>query len=181
MTLIKTSTITEEIVINRIYYIRKQKVILDYDLSALYNVATKVLKQAVKRNMDRFPEDFMFELTPQENEIIKTQVGPSKRGAYSKYLPYAFTEQGVAMLSSVLNSKHAIAVNIQIMRTFTLIRKQLFDVTELKLAIEKLERKSDNHTKNIELVFKYLDEFIEKKESVKSRKLIGYALPKKRE
>lgn len=106
-------------IINKIYYIREQKVMLDTDLADLYGVETRILKQAVKRNIYRFPEDFMFELTNMENEQLKTTFEASSRGQHSKYLPYVFTEQGVSMLSSILKSERAIKMNIQIMRTFT--------------------------------------------------------------
>ncbi|MFC0316939.1 ORF6N domain-containing protein [Olivibacter oleidegradans] len=107
--------IPEEVVMNQIYYIRDQKVMLDRDLAELYGVETKVLKQAVKRNIDRFPNDFMFELTKQQFEILRSQIVTSKDGrGGTRYLPMAFTEQGVAMLSSVLNSDRAIRVNVQI-------------------------------------------------------------------
>ena len=121
----------------------------------------------------------MMELTKEEAEVSRCQFGTLKQGENIKYLPYAFTEQGVAMLSSVLNSAKAIQVNIQIMRVFTKIRQMLLDNTDIRLAIEKLEKKTDNNTKNIEVVFQYMDELTDKKESVKPRKQIGYKLPKK--
>ncbi len=162
---------------NRIYLIRGHKVILDHDLAKLYGVETKQLKRQVNRNMDRFPDDFMFQLTKQEDEILRCQIGTFK-GLNNRYLPFVFTEQGVAMLSSVLNSKQAIQVNIQIMRVFTRVRQMLFDNTELRLAIEEIRKKTENNTKNIELVFQYLDEFIEKKETQKPPEKIGYKTPK---
>jgi hypothetical protein len=180
MALKETNLIAEENIVSKIYFIRKHKVMIDADLAELYGVETKVLKQAVKRNIDRFPDDFMFELTQTEYEIMKSQFGTKKRGQHSKYLPYAFTEQGVAMLSSILNGKRAISVNIMIMRIFTRTRQLLSDTTELKLSIEALRRKTDNNTKNIEIVFKYLDELIEKAENPKPRKPIGFLLPKKK-
>lgn len=159
---------------------------LDSDLAKLYKVEVKQLKRQVNRNMERFPEDFMFELSKTEYESLRCQIGTLKRGEHIKYLPYGFTEQGVAMLSSVLNSKQAIAVNIEIMRGFTNIRKMLFDNTELRLMIEEIRKKTEHNTKNIEVVFQYLDEFIEKAESKKEnepkpkpRKLIGYNRGKK--
>lgn len=176
----ENSLIAEENIVSKIYFIRKHKVMIDADLADLYGVETKVLKQAVKRNIDRFPDDFMFELTQTENEIFKTQLGILKRGQHSKYLPFAFTEQVVAMLSSILNNKRAISVNIMIMRIFTRVRQLLSDTTELKLAVEEIRRKTDNNTKNIEIVFKYLDELIEKAENPKPRRPIGFALPKKK-
>jgi ORF6N domain len=162
--------VPDEIISSKIYVIRQQKVMLDKDLAALYNVETKQLKRQVKRNIERFPEDFMFELTESEYGILRSQFGTLKRGAHSKYLPMAFTEQGVAMLSSVLNSPTAIKVNIQIIRVFTKIREVLTDTLSLKLEIEEIKKKLTNHSKNIELVFNYLDELIDKKENGAQRK-----------
>lgn len=168
-----------EVIMNKIYYLRGQKVMLDRDLAELYGVQTKVLNQAVKRNSDRFPEDFMFTLTEQEADSLRSQIVTLKRGEHSKYLPKAFTEPGVAMLSSVLNSDRAIKVNIEIIRVFIRIRQMLIDNTELRLAIEEIRKKTDNNTKNIEVVFQYLDELIDKKENPKQRKVVGFKLPKK--
>ena len=149
--------IPNEIIENKIYFIRNVKVMLDSDLAALYDVETSQLKRQVRRNIERFPEDFMFELTSVEYEILRCQIGILKKGQHSKYLPMAFTEQGVAMLTSVLNSKTAINVNIQIIRVFTKIREVLIDTLNLKLEIENIKKKLTNHDKNIELVFSYLD------------------------
>jgi hypothetical protein len=171
----RNSFISEEIIINKIYYIRQQKVMLDADLAELYGVETRVLKQAVRRNESRFPDDFMFELTSEENVNLRIITGTMSRGKHPKYLPYVFTEQGVAMLSTILNSESAIKVNIQIMRIFTRIRQTLSDNTELRLEIEKIKRHVDNHDKNIELVFHYLDELLEKNEKpAQPRKRLGY-------
>jgi len=170
---VATKLIPQEVIQNKIFLLRGQKVMFDKDLAALYGVETKALNQAVKRNIDRFPEDFMFLLTPQEVTILKSQFVTSSWGGARK-LPFAFTEQGVAMLSGILNSDRAITVNIQIMRIFTNMRKLLMDNTELRLAIEEIKKKTDNNTKNIELVFQYLDELIEKKEKPKTTKRIGY-------
>jgi hypothetical protein len=166
-------SIPEEIITGKIYYIRNQKVMLDSDLAELYEVETKQLKRQVRRNIDRFPEDFMFELTQQEFDTLRSQFGTSKWGG-TRYMPMAFTEQGVAMLSSVLNSPRAIKVNIQIIRVFTKIREMLTDTLSLKLEIEEIKKKLTNHSKNIELVFNYLDELIDKKEDSKPRPKIGY-------
>ena len=166
--------IPEEIIMNKIYYIRGQKVMLDSDLAALYEVETKQLKRQVKRNAERFPMDFMFELTPEEYRSLRSQFGTLKQGEHSKYLPMAFTEQGVAMLSSVLNSSRAINVNIQIIRIFTRIRQLLTDNTELRLEIETIKAKLDNQDKNMEVVFRYLDELIERKAKPLTRKRIGF-------
>ncbi len=150
--------VPDEIIMNQIYYIRGQKVMLDRDLAELYNVTTGNLNKTVKRNMGRFPADFMFQLSQKEYDSLRFQFGILKRGQHTKFLPYAFTEQGVAMLSGILSSERAIAVNIQIMRIFTRIRQMLIDNTELRLEIEKIKKKMDNHDKNIEQVFQYLDE-----------------------
>lgn len=180
MTSVENSiVIVDEVVMNKIYIVRGQKVMLDRDLAELYQIETKYLKRQVKRNSERFPDDFMIELTKEEEDSLRCQFGTLKRGEHIKYLPYAFTEQGVAMLSSVLSSAKAIQVNIQIIRIFTRIRQMLMDNTEIRLAIEKLEKKTDNNTKNIEVVFQYMDELIDKKETIKPRQKIGYKLPKK--
>ena len=123
----KTKTvIPQEVIENKILLIRSKKVMLDKDLAVLYGVQTRTLNQAVKRNVQRFPEDFMFQLTREEAEkLLRSQFVTLKRGRHYKYLPYAFTENGVAMLSSILNSEGAIEVNIQIMRTFTRLREML--------------------------------------------------------
>ncbi len=163
----------DEVVMNKIYIIRGQKVMLDSALAELYGVETKQLKRQVNRNLERFPEDFMFELTEQEFENLRCQIGTSSWGG-SRYLPMAFTEHGVLMLSSVLSSPKAIQVNIQIMRIFTLIKQALTDNTELRLIIEELKKKTDNNTKNIEVVFQYLDELMNKPENTEPRTQIGY-------
>ena len=147
---------------------------LDNELSALYGVETKQLKRQVRRNIERFPEDFMFELSNVENEILRSQFGTLKQGTHSKYIPMVFTEQGIAMLSSVLNSSMAISVNIQIIRVFTKIREALTDNLSVKLDIEEIKKKLTNHDKNIELVFSYLDELMEKQDIKVERNIIGY-------
>jgi hypothetical protein len=136
---------------------------LDSDLSALYEVETKQLKRAVRRNIDRFPEDFMFELTNDELEILRCQIGTSSWGG-KRYQPFAFTEQGIAMLSSVLNSKRAIQINIQIMRAFVRIRNLVSDNAELKRAIQTIERRVNDHDKALEIAFNTLKKFIVPKE-----------------
>jgi len=166
--------ISEELIMSKILLIRDQKVMIDSDLARLYGVETKQLKRQVRRNFDRFPDDFMFELTKSEFEILRSQFGTIKQGEHSKYLPMVFTEQGVAMLSSVLNSPAAIKVNIEIIRVFTKIRKVLTESLNVKLEIEEIKKKLVNHDKNIELVFNYLDEMIEKQENKVERNKIGY-------
>jgi len=165
--------VPEEIIMNKIYLIREQKVMLDRDLAELYGVLTGNLNKAVKRNIKRFPEDFMFQLTKEEFDNLIFQFGTSSWGG-TRNLPYAFTEQGVAMLSGILNSDRAINVNIQIMRIFTRVRQLLADNLSVKLEIEEIKKKLENQDKNIELVFSYLDELIEKKENPQIRKQIGY-------
>lgn len=160
---------------NKIYVIRGQKVMLDRDLAELYGVETKNLKRQVNRNRERFPEDFMFVLTENELNLLRCQIGTSKDGrGGTRYLPMAFTEHGILMLSSVLNSTRAVQVNIQIMRTFTRIRQLLTDNTELRLDIQKIKDKLHNHDKNIEVVFRYLDELLEKKEKPIKKNKIGF-------
>ncbi len=165
--------VPDEMVMNKIYMIRNQKVMLDRDLAELYQVDTKRLNEQVKRNSKRFPDDFMFQLTQLEFDNLKSQNATSSWGGIRK-LPLVFTEQGVAMLSGILSSDRAIAVNIQIMRIFTKVRQMLTDTTELRLDIEKIKKKLDNQDKNMEIVFRYLDELMEKKENPESRTKIGY-------
>ncbi|MCZ8230027.1 ORF6N domain-containing protein [Flavobacterium sp.] len=167
------SLLSEETIANKTCFIRNQKVMLDRDLSELYSIETKRLNEQVKRNIARFPEDFMFQLTELEFQNLKSQIATSSWGGTRK-LPYAFTEHGVLMLSSVLKSDKAIQVNIQIMRIFAKVRQMLLDTTELKIDILQIQKKLENHDKNIELVFSYLDELTEKKESEPKRTTIGY-------
>ncbi len=141
---------------------------LDSDLAELYGVETKQLTRQVRRNIDRFPEDFMFQLTKDEFENLRYQFGTSSWGG-RRYLPYVFTEQGVAMLSSVLNSKRAVQVNIQIMRTFTRLREMLMAHKDLKEKIEKMEEKYD---KQFKVVFDAIKELIVQKEE--PREEIGF-------
>ncbi|MFC5682103.1 ORF6N domain-containing protein [Flavobacterium sp. MAHUQ-51] len=164
--------LSEETIANTIYYIRNQKVMLDRDLATLYGIETRVLKQAVRRNISRFPEDFMFELSKDEFQNLTSQIVTSSWGGNRKP-PFVFTEHGILMLSSVLNSEKAIQTNIQIMRIFTKVRQMLLDTTEMKLDIVQIQKKLENQGKNIELVFSYLDELTEKKEE-KPRTKIGY-------
>lgn len=166
-----SSLIPSEIVKDMIFVIRGQKVMLDYDLASLYGVETKQLKRAVKRNIGRFPEDFLFELTKEENDSLRCQFGTLKRGQHAKYLPYAFTEQGIAMLSSVLNSERAIQVNIAIMRTFTQLRQLLETHKELKLKIEDMEKKYD---KQFQIVFAALKELLDEPKEDTKKLPIGF-------
>lgn len=135
--------IPQEIIENKILLIRGKKVMLDRDLATLYEVKTKALNQAVKRNSDRFPQDFMFQLNIKEIKELRSQIVTLVKGKYSKYNSSAFTEYGILMLSSVLNSKRAIQVNIQIMRTFTKLRELMATHVKLKNKIEQMEKKYD--------------------------------------
>ena len=164
-----TSILPAEIIEKKIYLIRNQKVMLDRDLAFLYNVPTKVLKQSVKRNINRFPEDFMFELTKEEENSLRSQFVTLKRGEHSKYLSFAFTEQGISMLSSVLNSGRAISVNIEIMRTFVKIREMLMYNKDLARRLDELEKKYDTQFR---IVFDALRELIKHPE--KENKPIGF-------
>lgn len=149
--MVNKSIIPAERIEQSILLIRKQKVMLDTDLAALYGVETKVLVQAVKRNLERFPEDFMFRLNKEETTFLRSQIVTIEkgRGKYSKYPPYAFTEQGIAMLSSVLRSPRAIQVNIEIMRAFIRLRQLLASHTELARKLEELEKRYDAQFKEV--------------------------------
>jgi hypothetical protein len=163
----------DEIVVNKIYVVRGQKIMLDTDLAELYGVGTKVLKQAVKRNSDRFPKDFMFILSKKEVESLRSQIVTSKQGrGGARYLPMAFTEQGVTMLSCILNSQRAIAVNIQIIRIFTRMRELLLTNKDILLQLEKIEKRPGTHDEQIELIFKYLKQLLNPPQPVRNR--IGF-------
>lgn len=157
-----------EIIQNKIYLIRKQKVMLDRDLAVLYGVETKYLKRQVKRNIERFPDDFMFELTKDEFEILRRQIVTSSWGGI-RYMPMVFTEQGIAMLSSVLNSERAVQVNIQIMRVFTKLRQMMLAHDDLKRKVEAMEKKYD---KQFKIVFDAIKNLPEVK--VKPKRQIGF-------
>jgi hypothetical protein len=171
----KTSLIPQETIEGKILLIRGKKVILDRDLTVLYGVETRVLNQAVKRNIKRFPEDFMFQLTKEETANWKSQfVMSNKEKMGLRKNPHVFTEQGVAMLSSVLNSERAIQVNIQIIRTFTKLREMLATHKDLQKKIVAMEGKYD---KQFKVVFDALRVLIEPPEKPKSR--IGFRSVKK--
>jgi hypothetical protein len=173
--------IPDEVIMNKIYLIRDRKVMLDKDLAVLYGVSTKALKQQVRRNIERFPEDFMFILTKEEFDDLRSQIVTSSWGG-TRYMPMAFTEQGVAMLSSVLNSKQAILVNIRIIRVFTKMRELLASQKEILRKLEQLEKKDIEQDEKIDLIFEYLKQFekMKQKELVQQeRRRIGFK-PKKR-
>jgi hypothetical protein len=168
------SMMPTEQIMNKIFLIREEKVMLDVHLAEIYRVETRALKQAVRRNMELFPGDFMFVLNDNEIDIMVSQnVIPSKQHLGGSN-PFVFTETGVAMLSSVLKSKRAREMNIAIMRAFVALRKLFLNHTEMKLEIEEIKKKLQNQDKNIELVFSYLDELMEKQENPKARKQIGF-------
>jgi flagellar capping protein FliD len=165
----KFPVIKEANIASLIYFIRGEKVMLDTDLAKLYDVETRVLKQAVRRNLDRFPEDFMFELSNEEiDRMVSQNVIPSKQ-IFGGAKPFAFTEQGIAMLSSVLNSKIAIQVNIAILRTFVKLRQFLKDHKDLAEKIDRLEQKYDQQFK---VIFTAIKQML--KEDNKPRPRIGF-------
>jgi hypothetical protein len=168
---VKIKSILEEKVVNKIYLIRDKKVMLDFDLAELYGVETKQLKRQVKRNPERFPKDFMFTLTNKEFENLRSQIGASSWGG-TRYMPMAFTEQGVSMLSSVLNSPTAIEVNIQIIRIFTKMKEMLLTHKDILLKMQKVETKLTGHDEDIKLIFEYLKKLLNPPQL--PRKRIGF-------
>ena len=153
----------DETIINKIYIIREKKVMIDRDLAELYGVETKVLNQAVKRNLKRFPDDFMFQLTDEEFRNLRSQIVTSSWGG-SRFRPMVFTEQGVAMLSSILNSERAISVNIQIIRVFTRMRAMIESHKEILKKLEMLEKKDIELDDKVTLIFEYLKELEQSKQ-----------------
>jgi phage regulator Rha-like protein len=154
------SNVSEEIILEKIYVIRGQKVMLDRDLAEMYGVEVKRLNEAVKRNAIRFPEDFMFQLSKEEHDSLRSQIATLEKGKHPKYLPYVFTEQGVAMLSSVLNSETAIQVNIQIIRLFTKMKQLILDNKDLWMKIEKIEQHLLKNDDEIRTIFAYLKKLL---------------------
>jgi phage regulator Rha-like protein len=149
--------LTDEVVISKVYLIRKQKVMLDKDLAEMYGVETKVFNQAVKRNIERFPKDFMFQLTKVESEAVsRSQIVTLKQGQNIKFLPYAFTEQGVSMLSGVLNSAIAIQVHIQIIKVFTKMKEMLLTNKDILLKLEQMEKDVKTNKQDIAIIFEAL-------------------------
>lgn len=163
------SLILQEKIESKIFLIRGRKVMIDVDLAELYKVKTKVLNQSVKRNIKRFPEDFMFQLNEEEKNEVVTICDHLDKLKFSHVLPYAFTEQGVSMLSSVLNSERAIDVNIQIMRTFTKLREMIENNKDLRKKIEEMESKYD---KQFAIVFDAIKKLVE--EPVKPKRRVGF-------
>jgi hypothetical protein len=161
----------------RILYLRSQKVMLSQDLAALYGVAVKALNQAVKRHASRFPSDFVFQLTSEEFENLKSQIVTSSWGGLRRALPYAFTEQGVAMLSSVLNSERAVKVNIAIMRAFVKLREMLEANRELARKFSGLEQRVDKHDDEIAAILEAIRQLMAL--SKQPRREIGFHVRKK--
>jgi hypothetical protein len=164
---------TPDFIATKILFLRGEKVLLDADLALLYGVETRVLKQAVRRNIERFPEDFMFQLTPDEFTNLRSQFVTSSWGG-QRYPPFAFTEQGVAMLSGILNSPRAVETNIAIMRTFVALRKLMETNKDLAAKIRQLERKYDQRFK---LIFDAIQKLIKQE---KEARPIGFDIGKKK-
>lgn len=171
--------VPDEVVMNKIYIIRNHKVMFDRDLAELYGVKSIRLREQVKRNITKFPEHFMFQLTEIEVEIMVSQNAIPSKSHLGGTLPFVFTEHGVLMLANVLKNERAVQVSIRIIELFVKLREILLTNTDLKYEIEKIKRKLDNQDKNMEIVFRYLDELLDKKENPKPRAKIGYRLPKK--
>lgn len=163
--------LAEENILQLIHKIRSQKVMLDSDLAEMYGVETKRLNEQVKRSLDRFPEDFMFQLTPEEWENLKSQIATSSWGG-RRTLPYVFTEQGVAMLSSVLNSSQAIQVNISIIRIFVKIREWALNYSELQEKIQALQDAESNQNQHINHIYQMIEELL--KPTLAERNQIGF-------
>ncbi len=169
----------EKDIVNRIFLIRGHKVMIDRDLAEMYGVETRVLKQSVRRNISRFPEDFMFEMTTEELSHWRSQFVTSNADKMGlRYPPFCFTEQGVAMLSSVLNSETAIQVNIQIIRVFSRMKQLLMDNKDLQLKMEQLEKVVSKHDKEILAIFNAVKKLIE--QPAKPRNPIGFPYPGKK-
>jgi len=179
---------------NRIYEVKGERVLLDFDLAVLYEVPTKVLNQAVKRNIKRFPKDFMFQLTKEEFGELRLQIETSETGDFSrsqivtlktgrgsnvKYLPYAFTEQGVAMLSGILNSDKAIAMNIAIMRAFVEIRRILIQETDLRIQLNEIKQRLGEHDTQLNAIYDAMENLLDEKAAQKKfeeRKRVGFKI-----
>ena len=173
--------VAEQKILNRIYVVRGQKIMLDKDLAEMYGVETRVLNQSVKRNAKRFPKDFMFQLTDKEYKNLISQIVTSSLGrdkavwGGTRKLPFCFTEQGVAMLSSVLNSDVAIEVNIRIIRVFTRLREYALTHKEILMQLAKLEKEVKTNSRDIENIFVVLKELLEKQQKpAQPRNKIGF-------
>jgi hypothetical protein len=171
-------SVPEEVIASKIFVVREVKVMLDSELAELYQEETKRLIEQVKRNEMRFPDDFMFQLTEKEWEILKSQNATSSWGG-RRTLPYAFTEHGVLMLSSVLNSDRAIAVNIKVIRVYNKLKEMLLTHKDLLLKMEEMEKKVSGQDDKIMQIFNYLKQFIKEQET--PRKQVGYKSDKDEE
>jgi len=158
----------------QIYEIRGQRVMLDFDLAELYETETKLLKRSARRNISRFPSDFMFELTREEYQSLRYQFGTLKRGGHSKYLPFAFTEHGVAMLASILNTEKAVNMSISIIRAFIAMKQMAFQYKELAEQLAKLERETKKQFKDVYEALNYLLQKKQKEEDFSKRERIGF-------
>ncbi|WP_108868908.1 ORF6N domain-containing protein [Aquimarina aquimarini] len=170
------SIIPSETITSKIYLIRNQKIMLDRDLATLYDVKNIRLREQVKRNIEKFPEHFMFRLNESEVEIMVSQNAIPSKKHLGGSLPYVFTEHGILQLANVLKSDRATQMSIKIIEIFVKMREMLTDNLSVKLEIEEIKKKLTNHSKNIELVFDYLDELNKKLDTPESneRKKIGY-------
>lgn len=167
--------IPDEVLLTKIYYIRGQKVMLDMHLAELYQTETRTLKQAVKRNSDIFPLNFMFELTDNENDSLRSQIVISKKGrGGSRYTPMAFTEHGILQLANVLKSKQARAMSIRIIELFIKMREMLLTHKDLLIEMEEIRKKMSVQDERIDLVFNYLTQLITKDETEMERRKIGF-------
>lgn len=164
--------VAEEIIISKIYLVRGQKVMIDRDLAELYGVETKRLKEQVNRNLERFPNHFMFELTKEESENLRSQNATLRHGAHSKYLSYAFTEHGVLMLSNVLKSSRAIEMSIKIIDVFVKLREMILTHKDILLKLEQIEKKITGHDEDIKLIFEYLKQLLNPPQAPRPR--IGF-------
>ncbi len=172
---------TLTIIQNKIYEIRGQKVMLDFDLAELYEVETKMLKRAVKRNINRFPQDFMFELTAEEYTALRYQIGALKQGQHAKYLPFAFTEHGVTMLASVLHSEKAITMNIAIVRAFIALRQLVITNKDLSQQLtqlrQELSQRIDEHDTQLTAIYDAIENLLDDKAALikwEDRERIGF-------
>ena len=169
----KSLTVPDEIIISKIYFIRGQKVMIDRDLAELYGVETKRLKEAVRRNIARFPDDFMFEMTSPEFELWRKENVTDKEDKMGlRYAPFCFTEQGVTMLSCILNSESAIEVNIRVIRIFTKLREMLLTHKDILLKLEHLEKQVVQNSDDIKMIFTALKQLLH--QPSEPRKRIGY-------
>jgi hypothetical protein len=175
--------IAEEVIVSKIYHVRGKQVMLSQNLAELYQVETRALNQQVKRNIGKFPERYMFQLTSKEYERLRSQNVILKRGQHAKYLPYAFTEHGILMLSSVLNSDRADKVNMLIIDTFVRLRELMFVNKDLILQIEQVQNKITEHDNQLLIIFEYLNQLEKSKQEEvdqKNRPRIGYKQNKKK-